>query len=116
MLNNTRNGWRQATIKLILAGGLLYFLVWCLPAFAAAFFMESKWTCGSNREVADSLIANGEEVIATGRVGDDDLLMTFWANKHKEWTLVISAKQETNISCIVIFGNELRSTKAKTVI
>jgi hypothetical protein len=115
MLNNTRNGWRLATIKLILTGGLLYF-VWCLPALASAFFMESKWVCGNHKEVAESLLANGEEVIASGRVGEDNLLMTFWTNNRKEWSLVISAKPEVNISCIVIYGGELRSVKAKTVI
>jgi hypothetical protein len=115
MLNNILNGWRPLITKLAIFGFLLYVLVKCIPALAASVTVDSKWTCGTSKEVGEALMDNGEQIIATGAV-DDMFIMSFWANKEtREWTLVLTDNKDRDISCVVAYGDKLRTiSTAKT--
>jgi hypothetical protein len=112
MLNNTLNGWRPAITKIVGIALAIYTLSVCLPVLAAAFSVDSKLTCGPTIEVRDALVENDEQIIATGKVSDE-VLMTFWANKAEEWTIVITNKSSAGTSCVVLYGDGLRTLKPR---
>ena len=108
MLNNILNGWRTLITKLAIASLLLYLIIKCIPVLAAVT-VDSKWTCSESKEIVDVLVSSGEEIIATGAV-DEILVMTFWTNRStKDWTLVLTSDKTREISCIVIYGNKLKT-------
>lgn len=115
MLNNTLSGWRPLITKLASLVLAIYILSVCLPVLGAAFSVDSKITCGPTTEVRDSLVANEEQIIATGVVGTD-VLMTFWANKDNDWTIVITSKSSMETSCLVLYGTGLRTIRPGTVV
>lgn len=117
MLNNILNGWRPAITKIAIAGILLYLVAKCIPVLAAGVVVDSKWTCGTSKEVGETLIANGEDIIATGVV-EDLFLMSFWANREtREWTLVLTDNKNREISCVVAYGSKLKNfSSSKTSI
>ncbi len=109
MLNNILNGWRPAITKIAIIGILLYLVAKCIPVLAATALVDSKWSCGTSKEVGESLIANGEDIIATGVV-EDLFLMSFWANREtREWTLVLTDNKNREISCVVAYGSKLKN-------
>lgn len=109
MLNNILNGWRPLITKLAIIGILLYLLVKGIPVLAASVVVDSKWTCGPSKEVGEALLANGEDIIATGIV-DDLFVMSFWANRDtREWTLVLTDNKNREISCVVAYGSKLKT-------
>lgn len=115
MLNNTLNGWQQRITKLVLAILAIYMLSICLPALATAFSVDSKLTCGPTTEIRDSLTDNEEQIIATGIVGTE-VIMTFWANKNNDWTIVITSKTAIETSCVVLYGGSLRTLRPRTIV
>jgi hypothetical protein len=115
MLNNTLNGWRPVITKIAGIALAIYALSVCLPVLAAAFSVDSKITCGPTNEVRDALVGNDEQIIATGKVSDE-VLMTFWANKVEDWTIVITSKSSKETSCVVLYGGGLRTLKPKEYI
>lgn len=115
MLNNTLSGWRPLITKLAVVALAIYILSVCLPVLGAAFSVDSKITCGPSTEVRDSLVANEEQIIATGIVGTE-VLMTFWANKTSDWTIVITSKSSMETSCVVLYGGNLRTIRPATTI
>lgn len=115
MPNNTLNGWRQAITKIAVVCGLIYLVSISVPIIASSFGKDSKWVCGPSTEVGQALIGNKEIVIATGSIGDDDFLMSFWANPIGEWTLVATGRG-ADYSCVVVHGNSFKSMRVKTFI
>ncbi|CAB4241887.1 hypothetical protein UFOVP71_425 [uncultured Caudovirales phage] len=115
MLNNTPNGWRPAITKIALTLVLVYVISICISVIAAAFVIESEWNCGSSKEVYTLLSNNGEEIVATGTVGDK-FLMTLWAGRDSEWSVVVTSVKTFELSCIVIYGNNYKKLKEKTFI
>ena len=76
---------------------------------AAAVAVDTKWACGSSKEVGETLLENGEEIIATGS-SDDMFIMSFWANREtREWTLVVTDNKKSEISCVVLYGTRLKT-------
>jgi len=109
MLNNILSGCRPLITKLAIIGFLLYLLAKCIPVLAAGIVVDSKWTCGTSKEVGETLTDNGEEIIATG-AANDMFIMSFWANREtREWTLVLTDNNNREISCVVVYGNKLRN-------
>lgn len=115
MHNNIQNGWRLAITRIAVICGLIYLISVCLPVLASAFSVDSKWTCGASAEVGEALTSNREEIIATGVVGKSDFIMTFWANKSGDWTLVATGKDGDH-SCVVVYGKGFRTLQSKTFI
>ncbi len=115
MHNNTPSGWRPAITKLAIVCGLVYLIAISLPVLASVFGVESKWVCGASAEVSEALVENKENIIATGLVGSNDFLMTLWANKAGEWTLVATSK-DASYSCVVIHGSRLKTLAPSTFI
>jgi hypothetical protein len=115
MLNNIQNGWRPVITKIAIVCGLVYLISVCLPVLASAFNVDSKWTCGTSAEVGESLSDNNEDVVATGIVGQNDFIMTFWANSTGDWTLVATGKDGEH-SCVVVHGKKFRTLRSKTFI
>jgi hypothetical protein len=114
MLNNILNGWRPAITKLAIGGILLFLLVKCIPVLAAVA-VEAKWTCGPTKEVIETLTQSGEEIIATGAV-EEVLFMTFWANRStRDWTLVVTGKENSEVSCVVLYGTKLRTQSSSRI-
>lgn len=114
MLNNILNGWRPLITKLAIVCVLLFLLAKCIPVLAAVA-VDSKWTCGSTKEVIETLSQAGEEIIATGSV-EEVLFMTFWANRAtKDWTLVVTGKENVEVSCVVIHGTKLRNQSSSRI-
>jgi len=115
MLNNIPNGWRPAITKIAGIVLAIYTLSVCLPVLAAAFSVDSKITCGPTTEVRDALVGNEEQIIATGKVSDE-VIMTFWANKAEDWTIVITNKSSAGTSCVVLYGGGLRTLKPRAYV
>lgn len=115
MHNNIQSGWRQAITKIAIVCGLVYLISICLPVLASAFTADSKWVCGPSTEVGEALSSNREDVIATGVIGNNDFLMTFWASPAGDWTLVATGK-DADYSCVVIHGKNFRTLQSKTFI
>lgn len=115
MLNNIPSGWRPAITKIAIVCGLIYLISVCIPVLASAFSVESKWVCGPSAEVGEALSKNNEDVIATGVVGKNDFVMTFWASRSGDWTLVATGK-DGELSCVVVYGKGLRTMQTKTFI
>jgi hypothetical protein len=82
---------------------------------AEAFSVDSKITCGPTTEVRDALVGNDEQIIATGFV-TEEVLMTLWASKTEDWTIVITNKSSKETSCVVLYGTGLRTLKQRTYI
>ena len=115
MLNNILNGWRLVITKIALAIGLVYLIYASTFVIVRAFASESKWECGSTKEVYEYLSLNDEEVIASGTV-DDRFIMTFWANPRAEWSVVVTSTKTFEASCVVIYGNNHKKQRVKTFI
>jgi hypothetical protein len=86
-----------------------------VSVISAALVIESKWTCGTTKEVYESLSRNNEEIVATGTV-DDRFIMTFWASPDADWSLVVTSVKTFQASCVVIYGNNHRKFQAKNFI
>ncbi len=115
MHNNIQNGWRPVITKIIIILGLTYLVSICIPVLVSSFAADSKWVCGSNSDVGHTLVSNNEDIIASGSIGDNDFLMTFWASPRGDWTLV-ATKNSGDYSCVVIHGSGLKTLKSKTFI
>jgi deoxycytidylate deaminase len=77
--------------------------------------VDSKWACGTSREVGETLSDGGEEIIATGSA-DELFLMSFWANREtREWTIVVTDGKNREISCVVLYGTKLKTITSSRV-
>ena len=116
MLNNTRSGWRPATIKL----GIVFLAVCCIflawPVAAEAFKLNSQWTCGKTEDLVTELRAADEDVILVGQI-DEVIVFTIWANsKSRTFTAVATPIATPETSCIIVHGNKLSTMRPKNMI
>jgi len=116
MLNNILSGWRPAITKIFITLGIVGLLMVCLPVIAAAFFVDHKWECANTKLLQEGLEINGEKIIASGTVFEDNLIMTFWTSPDGDWTILVTPRSTPELSCITLYGNKLRTLKLKTYI
>jgi hypothetical protein len=68
-------------------------------------YIDSKWTCGSTKDLYEGLSEVGETAVASGIVGDNVLFMSIVASFYKK----------PSTSCIVLEGKDYQ-TKHKILL
>ena len=107
MFNIASNGGRPLTTKILILSGIIWLTMMSLPTMAQVLFIPSKWMCGYTTNVVETLNKANEKVFAIGTSSDDEtesIIMSLWVSKSGTWSVIVTSKSNSEISCIVLVG------------